>query len=382
MSHRKILFNEPYITGNELTYIEEVFSNQHFQGNGPFTKKNQVLLEKYLGIGKVLLTDSCTSALEISALLFRQGQLDEVILPSYTFSSTASAFARAGYRIIFADIDPITMMLDPADVAKKITANTRAIVPVHYAGFAADLEPLIKLAEEANIKLVEDAAQGLGSSHNGRKLGTFGTTACFSFHETKNLHAGLCGALAINDESLIDRATYIWERGTNRQAVLNGLADKYTWVEVGGSFYPSELQAAFLLAQLETLEQNLAERKALYDTYIGGLASLKSQGLVHYMDPAERPGNNFHALVLQFESTKRCDHVRQYLVARDVHAYIGYVPLHSSPVGIAMGYKPEDLPLTEEYATRVLRMPLHNKLTKDDVQYICKLTEEALTTNG
>lgn len=375
---KSILFNEPYISGNELKYIEQVFHNNHFQGNGPFTQKCQGFLEEYLDAQKVLLTDSCTSALEISALLLKQNENDEVILPSYTFSSTASAFARAGYKLIFAEIDPLTMMLDASDVAAKISSRTRAIVPVHYAGFPADLDTLIGIADSSNCELVEDAAQALGSSLNGKRLGTHGTTGCISFHETKNIHAGLAGALIINDQELIDRATCIWERGTNRQAVLRGLVDKYTWVEIGGSFYPTELQAAFLLAQLESLERNLSERSVIFNAYSRLLAEPRSEGKLHYVVPDTESGFNYHAFVVSFNDIGSCERVRKHLVQNRVAAYIGYVPLHSSPVGRSLGYKPDDLPVTEEYAQRLLRLPLHNNLTVSDVERVCELLKEAI----
>jgi dTDP-4-amino-4,6-dideoxygalactose transaminase len=375
---RKIRFNEPYVTGNELGYIEEVFRNKHFHGNGPFTQKAQEFLQDYLGAARVLLTDSCTSALEISALLLKRQDNDEVILPSYTFSSTASAFARAGYKLIFAEIDPLTMMIDPADVAAKLSDNTRAIVPVHYAGFSADLDALGKIAADSDVLIVEDAAQGLGTSYKGKMLGTHGIAGCISFHETKNIHAGLAGALVINDEALVDRATCIWERGTNRQAALKGLVDKYTWVELGGSFYPTEFQAAFLLAQLESLEQNLSERHDIYDSYLHHLAPLLAAKKVHFLMPDEEYKTNYHAFAVTFNDVATCDRVRMHLVENDVAAYIGYVPLHSSPVGISLGYKAEDLPITEEFSQRILRLPLHNNLTLSDVKRVCALLEEAI----
>ncbi|MCA9603229.1 MAG: aminotransferase class V-fold PLP-dependent enzyme, partial [Myxococcales bacterium] len=245
-----IRFNVPYLGGNELKYLAQVIEGKHFAGNGPFTEKVQAFLEERYGIARVLLTHSCTGALEMVPLLLDLGPGDEVILPSYTFSSTASGFVRAGCRVVFADVDPETMMLDPGDVERRITKKTKLIMPVHYAGIAADMQGIAEVAARHGIPVVEDAAQGLDASLDGRPLGTFGPLGTMSFHETKNIHAGLAGALYINDPALADRAVYIWERGTNRQEVLRGVVDKYSWVEVGGSFYPSELQAAFLLAQL------------------------------------------------------------------------------------------------------------------------------------
>lgn len=366
-----ITFNQPYISGRELPYIQEVFENEQFQGNGPFTVKCQQLLQEFLDSGPIFLTDSCTSALEMSAMLLRQSGDNEVILPSFTFTTTASAFARAGYKLVFAEVDPTTMMLDPEDVARKTTSNTRAIVPVHYAGYAADLDALTEIAKQTGAALVEDAAQALGSTHGGQKLGTFGNTACFSFHETKNIHAGLSGALVINDQSLLERAGYMWERGTNRQAFISGMADKYTWVEVGGSFYPTEFQAAFLLAQLESFNENLTQRRAIFMRYAQRLASLKEKGRCAFPDSNLYDNANCHAFYIILNSAQEREACRVALNDAGIQAVIHYVPLHSSPVGESMGYKAEDLPITEEYANRVLRLPLHNKLQLDDVDYIC-----------
>lgn len=373
-----IRFNEPYITGNELPYIEQVFKNKHFQGNGPFTVKCQSFLEEYLSVQKVLLTDSCTSALEIAALLLKEEGENEVILPSYTFSSTASAFARAGYTIQFVEVNPETMMIDIEHAKSLITDSTRAIVPVHYAGLPCDILELRALCEKYDITLVEDAAQALGTVKGGVKMGSFGKLACFSFHETKNIHAGLAGALVINDPKLIERATYIWERGTNRQAVLQGLVDKYTWVEVGGSFYPTELQAAFLLAQLESLDENISYRKGIYETYSHQLAELKSNNKLNFPEALNDTELNYHAFFVILNSSNECEQVRKHLVEKSIHAFIGYIPLHSSPVGKAMGYSNNTLPITEEYAARVLRLPFHNNLTLEQVTAVCNEIKVAL----
>ncbi len=379
---RLIKFNEPYITGNELGYIEQCFINNHFQGNGEFTKKVQRFLEDYLNVPKVLLTDSCTSALEISALLAKCSPDDEVILPSYTFSSTASAFARAGYKIRFADVTAPSMMVSVETIEPLITENTRVIVPVHYAGIPCDIVGLQQLAHDRGIWLVEDAAQALGTTKESKPLGTFGKLGCLSFHETKNLHAGLAGALLINDESLINRATYIWERGTNRQAVLNGLTDKYTWVEVGGSFYPSELQAAFLLAQLESIENNMAERKPLFDCYSQKMRELKPIFGIDFPEVGSGITPNYHAFFVVFRDYEQCEFVRKFLVSNKVYAYIGYVPLHSSPVGQSLGYQSIDVPETEKFAKRILRMPMHNNLSIDDITYVCDLVKVGLSKYG
>ncbi|MCF6255901.1 MAG: dTDP-4-amino-4,6-dideoxygalactose transaminase [Gammaproteobacteria bacterium] len=367
---RKINFNEPYLAGQELEYIKQVFDNKQFGGNGPFTKKVERLLQERYSVEKVLLTDSCTSALEMSALLLEIGVGDEVILPSYTFSTTASAFLRTGCTLVFAEINPKNMMIDPIDVERKITRNTKVIAPIHYGGIAADVVRLRKICDENGVTLVEDAAQALDSYLDEKPLGTFGALGCFSFHETKNIHAGLSGALFVNDSDFADRATYIRERGTNREQVLKGLADKYSWVELGSSFYPTEFQAAFLFAQLKSLDENTLKRRDIYDEYNVQLLPLAEN---NYFSLPELPiGNkiNYHAYFIIFNDELQCDYVRESLANDGVSAYIGYVPLHSSPMGKKLGYMPDDLPLTEEYAKRVLRLPFHNNMDIDDVQYV------------
>lgn len=369
---KEVKFNEPYITGNEEKYIKDVFERKTFYGNGHYTKRCQKLISEKILVKNVLLTDSCTSALEISALLLREwDKKQEVIIPSYTFSSTAAAFARAGFKINFAEIDPQTMMIDIEDVKNKINANTVAIVIVHYGGFSANAILFKELCKKNSIYLIEDAAQAFGSSESDHYLGTIGDLGCYSFHESKNLHAGLSGALVINNDEFVDRAEHIWERGTNRQEVLKGLNDKYSWVEIGGSFYPSELQAAFLCAQLESFDINLSERK---DIFFGYYDIFIKNNLKHFYYPKIRDNfqNNFHAFWVVFASREECDYMRLKLADNKINAYIGYVPLHSSKVGINMGYAPEDLMITEEYAQRILRLPMHNNMNKNESTYIAK----------
>lgn len=366
-----INFNEPYIAGKELEYIKQVFENEFFAGNGPFTEKVQNLLSDKFNVKHVLLTHSCTAALEMSAILLDLGPDDEVIMPSYTFPTTASSFLRTGSKIIFADIDPKTMMVDYLDIKKKITSNTKAIVPVHYGGIACDMENIIPLASENGIDVIEDAAQGLGSSVNGQWLGTLGTFGCISFHETKNIHAGLAGALFINDSKFFDRAIAVWERGTNRQEVLKGLADKYSWVELGSSFYPTELQAAFLLSQIESFDENILYRKKIYDRYSHNLVEMSQKGC--FSLPLIRSGRalNYHSFYIIFNNEKDCDAIREKLKSVDIMAYIGYVPLHSSAMGHRLGYKEDDLPFTEAISKNILRLPLHNNMSLDDVNKVC-----------
>ena len=248
-------FNEPYLTNKELEYIGDVFSEKRFYGAGKYTNLCEEKIASIIGAENALLTDSCTAALEIVALLLRDfTKKQEVIVPSYTFTSSASAFARAGFDIVFCEVNDTDLMIDIDDARAKISEHTVAIIPVHYGGLCADITNICELGREFNIFVVEDGAQAFGAYLSERHLGTFGDFGCFSFHETKNIHCGLGGALVINNEDFAKRARHIWERGTNRQEVLKGLVDKYSWVEIGGSFYPSELQAAFLFAQLENLD--------------------------------------------------------------------------------------------------------------------------------
>lgn len=365
-----ITFNRPYVTDTERGYLEEVLASRRFAGNGPFTQRVHRLLEERFGIPHVLLTHSCTGALELAALRLELEPGDEVIVPSYTFAATASAFLRTGASIVFCDVDPTTMNLDPADVATRITERTRAVVPVHYGGIGARMDEILALADEHDLHVVEDAAQGLGASIGDQGLGSIAGMGAVSFHETKNLHAGLGGALFVNDTDLFDRAEDMWERGTNRTKMFKGLVDKYTWVEQGSSFYPSELQAAFLLAQLEHLDENLAERHVLYDRYDSHLRPLEAQG--RFALPRIPPDRhlNWHSYFLIAESIDDADLIREGLGARGIQAFIGYVPLHSSPMGRKLGFTPDDVPITEELAPRVLRLPFHNDLTIDDVDRV------------
>lgn len=368
-----IKFNEPYITGKEEFYLKDVFERGQYSGNGYYTQKCHDLIKNKLSCENVLLTDSCTSALEICALLLRDWtKQQEVIVPSYTFSSTAAAFARAGYKIVFAEIDPMTMMLDSQKIESKITNKTVAIVLVHYGGFGGKAKTFKEICKKNSIYLVEDAAQAYGCIEDGYFLGTVGDFGCFSFHETKNLHAGLSGALVVNNNDFSERAVHIWERGTNRQDVIKGIADKYSWVEIGGSFYPTELQSAFLCAQLEAFDDNLAGRKEVFSGY-EEVFSGKSHTSLIYPKVSNNFHTNYHGFWVLFLTEAKCDYVRSELLQESIHAYIGYVPLHSSKVGLSMGYNASDLEITEDVSKRILRLPIHNRMTKSDAKMIAKL---------
>lgn len=377
---KPILFNEPYLTGKEKDYMARVVDNGMFIGNGEYTKKVQSYMEETMGANRVLLTHSCTAALEMLPLIYDLGPGDEVIIPSYTFVSTASAFVRNGCKVVFCEVDISNLNMSIDDAMQRLTPNTRAIVPVHYGGISVDIDDMrarLDAAGREDVLILEDAAQGVYAYNQGRNLGTMGNMGTWSFHETKNLHCGLGGALIVNDEAYFDKAEDIWERGTNRGKMLRGLVDKYSWVELGSSFYPTEMQAAFLLAQLESHEANLSERKKIYLRYREHFGSnpLTADFVPRVPDVASL---NYHSYFLIFDSPETSDLVRVGLKKQDIHAYIGYVPLHSSPYGQKMGYSAADLPLTEEYSLRVLRFPFHNNMTLNDVDRVCELTLKLL----
>jgi dTDP-4-amino-4,6-dideoxygalactose transaminase len=368
-----IKFNRPYLTGREQAYIADVFRNEFFAGNGPFTKRVHALLEQRYAVPHVLLTHSCTAALEMAALLHDCGPGDEVIVPSYTFTSTASAFLRTGAKIVFCEVGPGTMTVDIEDVLRRVTPRTKVVVPIHYGGISADIDSL-REALPARVAIVEDAAQGLNAKYRGRWVGTLAPLAAISFHETKNLHCGLGGALFVNDASFFERAEDIWERGTDRSKLFRGLVDKYSWVELGSSFYPSELQAAFLLAQLEAIEDNARERRVIYDAYVERFATIEARGWLSLPRPTWELEHNAHAYFIVCRNWTECDGLRMHLSKNGAEAYIGYVPLHASRVGARLGYRPEDLPVTLEYAGRVLRLPLHNRMSVADVDTVYRDT--------
>lgn len=366
----RIPFHIPYITGKEQPYIAEVFENRLFAGNGPFTKRCQAWMEQRWGVPAVLLTHSCTGALELAALALDIGRGDEVILPSFTFITTATAFMRNGATPVFCEVDPDTMTMDPADVRERVTERTKAIVAMHYGGVAPDMDALQQIADEVGVALIEDAAQGIDAEYKGRKLGTFGALACLSFHETKNVHSGLGGALLVNDASLVERVETIWERGTNRRKFHKGLVDKYSWVDIGGSFYPSELQAAFLMAQLEGIDSDMRERRRVWERYHAGLLGLERAGLLRRPVVPEGLSSNHHNYWIRLSSPDAADDFRVALNQRDIHVVIHYVPLHDSLMGHKLGYAPDSLPITQLAAGCLIRLPMFHTLGDADVDRV------------
>ncbi len=372
---RSIKFNVPFLAGNEKDYINEVFASQEFAGNGPFTKRTQHMLENILGAERVLLTHSCTGALEMASMLAGFGPGDEVLVPSYTFVTSASSIMRTGATPVFCEIDQETMLLDLDDVEVKINSNTKGIIAVDYAGFGMDFNRLNSICSEHNLVCIEDAAQGLGSEWNGKPLGTHTRFGTISFHQTKNIHSGLGGCLVINNSEDVELAEMIWERGTNRSAFFKGLVDKYNWQVVGSSFYPSELQAAFLCAQLEQLEENLSRRMNIWTHYEQLLTPLEEKGVLRILRQPNGCNHNAHMMALVLNSPEEADKMRLQLNENGIQAVIHYVPLHESPVGKGLGYKPDDLPTTSKTASSLIRLPLHLSMDENDVEYVVTILQ-------
>ena len=363
-------FNRLFTTGRELDFIRQAIEASHLSGDGGFTKKCQEWLEQHTGSPRAFLTHSCTAALEMIAILLDIKPGDEIIMPSFTFVSTANAFVLRGGVPVFVDIDPETLNIDVRAVEAAITRRTRAIVAVHYAGQACDMDELVKLATRYQLFLVEDAAQGISASYHDRPLGSIGHLAGLSFHETKNVISGEGGALLINDLELIERAEVIREKGTNRSRFFRGQVDKYTWVDVGSSFLPSELIAAFLWAQLAAADEILTRRLALWDSYHQSFADLEEAGLVRrpIIRPDRKPNGHLYYLLLRnLEERTKALHE---LTELGVNAVFHYVPLHNSPAGLKYGRSTGELPVTSSVSERLVRLPLWVAMSEDHPQHV------------
>lgn len=353
-----IPFNKPYMTGKELWYIAQAHANGHLAGDGIFTKRCNAWLETRTGTHKALLTHSCTAALEMAAILADLKPGDEVILPSYTFVSTANAIVLREAVPVFVDIRPDTLNIDERRIEAAITEKTRAIVPVHYAGVACEMDTIMAIARNYNLLVIEDAAQGIMSTYKGRALGTIGHLGCLSFHETKNIISGEGGALLINDPAMTERAEMIREKGTNRSQFFRGQVDKYTWVDVGSSYLPSELIAAFLWAQMEEAEAITCRRLAIWETYHQGLASLEANG--HIRRPVIPAGcaHNAHMYYIILPDQASRTKVMDALKEKDINTVFHYVPLHSAPAGLQHGVTRTRLDVTDDMSERLLRLPV------------------------
>jgi dTDP-4-amino-4,6-dideoxygalactose transaminase len=366
MSGWRIPFNRADLAGDELRFVEEAIRAGHISGDGPFGRRCEHLLETTLGVERALLTSSCTHALELAALLLDLRPDDEVIVPSFTFVSTASAFALRGPRIVFADIRPDTLNIDDEALPDLVTARTRAIVGVHYAGVACELDPILELARERGIVLVEDNAHGLFGAYRGRPLGTFGALAGQSFHETKNFTCGEGGALLLNDPRLVDRAEVIREKGTDRKRFFRGEVDKYTWVDLGSSYVLSDLQAAFLAAQLEAREAVQAARRRVWHAYADGLREWADQCGVRLPvvpEHCEQAFHMFYILLPSFDARSRLiDHLRRQGILSVFH----YLPLNLSLMGQRYGGRAGQCPVTEDVSDRLLRLPFYKSLSPEE----------------
>jgi dTDP-4-amino-4,6-dideoxygalactose transaminase len=362
----RIPFNKPSLTGKELNYIADAVIKGHSAGDGLYTRRCHEFLEKALGAPRVLLTTSCTHALEMAAFLLNVGPGDEVIVPSFTFVSTANAFAIRGARPVFADVRRDTLNLDERLLAPLVTEHTRAIVPVHYAGVGCEMRPILDLAAAHHVPVVEDNAHGLFAKHDGRFLGTFGCLATQSFHETKNVTCGEGGALVINDPALIDRAEIIREKGTNRSRYFRGQVDKYTWVDVGSSFLPSDILAGFLLAQLEASEQIQAQRCRIWHRYHDSFADWARQHDVQRPFVPASSEQAYHMYYLILPSMEARQRLIAFLKSQGILAAFHYVPLHLSDMGLRFGGRPGQCPVTETVSERLVRLPFYNSLSESE----------------
>jgi dTDP-4-amino-4,6-dideoxygalactose transaminase len=372
----KISFNRPTIVGKELYYISQAIHNGYSAGDGAFTKKCHTLLEEALGVPKVLLTTSCTDALEMTALLLNIQPGDEVIVPSFTFSSTANAFALHGARPVFIDIRPDTLNLDERQLERLITPRTKAIVPVHYAGVGCEMDAIGEVAAQHNVAVVEDNAHGLFGRYKGRYLGTFGSFATQSFHETKNFICGEGGALLINDPQYIQRAEIIREKGTNRSRFYRGEVDKYTWVDIGSSHLPSDILAAFLYAQLEAREQIQTKRRQIWEYYYEHLQDWAEDNQVRLPVVPAHCEQSYHMFYLLLPSLEQRQALIGHLKARGILSVFHYLPLHLSDMGQRFGGKEADCPVTEDVSDRLLRLPFYNDLTgADQVRVVTAIKE-------
>ena len=371
-----IPFNRPYLVGSEFDRMRQAVQGLVISEGGPFTDKCERLLEEITGADAALLTSSCTHALEMAAILLELAEGDEVVMPSFTFVSTANAFALRGARPVFADIRPDTLNIDERLLRSKITARTRAIVVVHYAGVGCEMESIQAVADEAGVPIIEDNAHGLMGSYRGKPLGTFGVMATLSFHETKNLTCGKGGALLLNDIDLLDRARIIRNKGTNRAQFLAGLVDKYTWVGLGSSYQPSDLLSAFLLCQIEARTLIQQKRKEVWRRYEEGLTAWAgAEGVQKPVVPehVEQAFHMYHLLLPTAEDRRR---FITFLKDRGVNAVFHYIPLNLSPMGESLGARPGDCPVAEDVSSRLVRLPFFTGLDEATQEIVIRTVTE------
>lgn len=365
-----IPFNVPPYVGTELEYVKQAVENHKICGDGPFTKKCHTWLEENLPCQKALLTTSGTTALEMAAILCDLQPGDEVILPSFTFSTTATAFVLVGAKLVFVDVRPDTMNIDENKIEAAITDKTRVIVPVHYAGVACEMDTIMDIAKRHNLKVVEDAAQGVMSSYKGKALGTIGDFGCFSFHETKNYSMGEGGALIINNEEYNDRAEIIREKGTNRSRFFRGQVDKYTWVDYGSSYLPSDMNAAYLWGQLEIADEINDNRLASWHTYYDAFKELEEKGLVKLPTIPEECVHNAHMFYLKCRSLEERTEFISFLKENDIVPTFHYIPLHSSPAGMRFGRFDGEDEVTTSESEKLVRLPMYYNMKDSDISKV------------
>jgi dTDP-4-amino-4,6-dideoxygalactose transaminase len=374
----RIPFNIPLVNGRELDYIREAIANRHLAGNGPFTARCHSWLQQQLGVEKVLLTHSCTAALEMAAILADVGDGDEIIMPSFTFVSTANAFVLRGATPVFVDIREDTCNLDDSLIEQAITPRTKAIAVVHYAGVGCNMDPILEIARRHGLLVIEDAAQGFLSTYRDRPLGTLGDLAAVSFHETKNVVAGEGGALLVNHARWAARSEILWEKGTNRAQFYRGETDRYTWIDVGSSYLPSEINAAFLLAQLEAAHAITEQRLTVWRRYHDAFDAWERKGVLRRPIVPSACRHNGHLYYLLFADLSHRTAVQSALRRAGIDAVFHYVPLHSSPAGRKYGRAARPLPVTDSTADRLLRLPVWAAMTAGDVEFVADTVSQAL----
>lgn len=362
----RIPFNKPFLVGRELDYIAQSVALGNLAGDGQFTRSCCRLLEQTLRVPRALLTPSCTAALEMAALLCDLQPGDEVILPAFTFVSTASAFVRAGAKLVFVDIRRDTLNLDENLIDAAITKRTKVIIPVHYAGVACEMDRILAIARKHDLMVVEDAAQGVNAFYRGQALGSIGDLGCYSFHETKNFISGEGGALCVNRPDLLERAEILRDKGTNRQKFFRGQVDKYTWVDVGSAYVPCELVGAFLFGQLEMMQTISERRRQIYDFYQQSFEPLAADGIVQLPHVPPECTSNFHLFYLLTRDAATRDGLLAHLHSRGISAVFHYVPLHSSPMGRKLGCDSRPLPVTDWASACLIRLPFYYTITPDE----------------
>ena len=356
--------------GNEEKYLLESFRSNYHGGGGKFTKQCHEFIESKFGVGKALMTTSCTDALEMAAFLINAQVGDEFIVPSYTFSSTANAFASKGMVPVFCDIRYDTLNIDETKIEALITNKTKAIVPIHYAGIPAEMDKINEIARSYNLVVIEDAAQAVNSKYKNKYAGALSSLGTYSFHATKSYSSGEGGALTMNDEKYYERSEFLWEKGTDRSLVVQGLKNKYSWVDYGSSFLPSDLLSALLSAQLENLDQMQQKRKKLHDAYVETFSHLKSNGLKMLYIP-EEVETNYHAFWLLFQNEKQRDVFLKLSLEKGISPYIGYIPLHTSPMGLKLGGGNYNLPITDFAGSSIVRLPFYI-MDDEEIDFTCK----------